>query len=311
MMMMMSSPKAPLQKNQNPNGTAVAKTPKACLFNLEQTYEARKKSDHEFMNWWLGTFLVGFVTLSFYWHYRYYRNIARRDSHFAKTHQFYTEVAETIHAMAKDQGNTAVNDSLSVMNQMLNSKETQKLVKPIHWWMVLGVSLFGGFVAGFIAALVGSVASHADPNLSVNNLASLLQIPLIVYNCIIMYKLMREHATLERWECSLLQKTKTMLQDLGVQKASEINYVPQCKPRNFWIHALLTVPTVFINWIYVDYRLINEPVKRFKQSNRVQHQVVQALKQVFNKNQQRANELHVQVPNEQPLPVSANEEPTV
>jgi hypothetical protein len=136
-------------------------------------------------------------------------------------------------------------------------------------------------------------------------------LPASIYQWVIISKLMKDHASLEKLECTLLQKTKTMLQDLGVQKATEINYAPQCKPRNFWIHFLLTVPTLCINWLFVDYQLITEPSKRFKETNRVQYQVIQALKQVFNKNQQHANELHVQAPSQQPLPVSANEEPTV
>ena len=311
MMMMMSAPNAPLQNRPNPNGTAVAKTPKACLFNLEETYESRKKSDHEFMNWWLGTLLLSLVTFGIYWQYRYYRNVARRDSHFAKTHQFYVGVAETIHAMAKDQGNTTVETDLRNITQLLNSKETQQLVKPLHWWMVLGIPMAVGFIAGMLVSFLGPVGfSSVDKTqlpLIMSGIQVVVCLPVWTYQCIIHSKLMKDHATLERFELACLQKTKTLLQDLGVQKATEINYVPQCKPRNFWIHALLTVPTVAINWWFVDYQLITEPSKRFKQVNRVQHQVIQALKQVFNKNQQHANELHVQAPSQQPLPVSANE----
>jgi len=314
-MMMMSAPKAPLQNRPNPNGTAVAKTPKAFLFNLEETYEARKKSDHEFMNWWLGTLLLSLVTFGIYWQYRYYRNVARRDTHFAKTHQFYVGVTETIHAMAKDQGNRTVDTDLRNMNQLLNSKETQKLVKPLHWWMVLGIPMTVGFIASMLISFLGPVGlSSLDKTqlpLIMSGIQVVVCLPVWIYQCIIHNKLMKDHASLEKLECILLQKTKTMLQDLGVQKATEINYVPQCKARNFWIHALLTVPTVAINWWFVDYQLITEPSKRFKEVNRVQYQVIQALKQVFNKNQQHANELHVQAPSQQPLPVSANEEPTI
>jgi hypothetical protein len=129
MMMMMTTPKAPLQNRPNPNGTAVAKTPKACLFNLEQTYEARKKSDHEFMNWWLGTFIVGLATQGQYWVYRYYRNIIRRDEHFARIFQFYHMAGETIHALAKEQGNVAVSNTLREFNQLLQNDKAKKLIK--------------------------------------------------------------------------------------------------------------------------------------------------------------------------------------
>ena len=314
-MMMMSSPNAPLQNRPNVSGTAVAKTPKACLFNLEETYEARKKSDHEFMNWWLGTLVVTPLTFFFYYQYRFYRNIARRDSHFAKTHQFYVGVAETIHAIAKDQGNRFVDTDLRNMNQLLNSKETLKLVKPIHWWLYLAVSIVVGVIAvtvsHFITPMIFSTVSEVDMMSYRSGIQMVLQLPVFIYAIMIYTSLMKNHATLEQFEVSCLKKTKSMLLDLGVQKATEINYAPQCKPRNFWIHVLLTVPTLTINWWFVDYQLITEPSKRFKEANKVQHQVIQALKQVFNKNQQRANELHVQAPSQQPLPVSANEEPTV
>jgi hypothetical protein len=231
------------------------------------------------MNWWLGTFLLSVVTFGIYAQYRFYRNIARRDSHFAKTHQFYTGVAETIHALAKDQGNTAVDTDLRNMNQLLNSEETQKLVKPLHWWMYLTVALVGAVIASavsfMLAPMLFSTASEVDMMSYHSGLQGVLQLPVSIYACIIMSSLMKDHASLERLECTMLQKTKTMLQDLGVEKAKEINYVPQCKARNFWIHFALTFVTLGINWLFVDYQLITEPVKRFKQSNRVQHQVVQ------------------------------------
>ncbi|MCS6267659.1 MAG: hypothetical protein H2174_08855 [Vampirovibrio sp.] len=227
MMMMMSAPNAPLQNRPNPNGTAVAKTPKACLFNLEETYESRKKSDHEFMNWWLGTLLVGPVSFFIYLQYRFYRNIARRDSHFAKTHQFYTEVTETIRAMTKEQGNTAVETDLRNMNQLLNNKETLKLVKPIHWWLYLAVAMVGGAIAGAISFIITpilfSTASAVDMASYGSGIQFVLQLPVFIYALIIMSSLMKNHATLERFEMACLQKTKTLLLDLGVEKAKMIN----------------------------------------------------------------------------------------
>jgi hypothetical protein len=313
--MMMSAPQAPLQNSANPNNAPVVKTPKACLFNLEQTYESRKKTDHEFMNWWLGTLVVTPVTFFYYAVYRFYRNIARRDSHFAKTHQFYTEVAETINAIAKDQGNRALDTDLRNLNQLLYNKEAQKLVKPIHWWLYLGVALVGGAVAGaisyFLAPLLFSAVDKETIALYSSGIQLVLQLPIIIYSIIILSSLMKNHASLERFESACLQKTRSMLLDLGVKEARDIHYEPQCKPRNFWLHFALSFVTLGLNWLYVDYQLITEPVKRFKEANRVQHQVVQALKQVFNKNLQHANKLRVRLASEQPFSASVNEEPTI
>jgi hypothetical protein len=314
--MMMSTPKAPLQTNRaNPNGTAVAKTPKACLFNLEETYETRKKTDHEFMNWWLGTLLIAPVTLFLYPQYRFYRNIARRDSHFAKTHQFYVGVAETIHAIAKDQGNTAVDTDLRNMNQLLNKPETKKLFKPIHWWLYLAIAFVGGGIAAGLSAVIAPMlfptANTEQVSVYISGISMVLQLPIMIYGIMIYTSLMKNHATLEQFEVSCLQKTKTMLLDLGFDKARTLAYEPQCKPRNFWIHFALTFVTFGLNWLYVDFRLITEPVKRFKEANKVQYEVLQGLKQIFNKNLQRANEVQGHLSTDQSRSVVSTEEPRV
>ena len=310
---MMSNPKAPLQNRPNPNGPAVAKTPKACLFNLEQTYEARKKTDHEFINWWLGTLLVTPVTFFIYYQYRFYRNIARRDSHFAKTYQFYTGVAETIHVMANDLNNTVVDTDLRHLNQLLNNHETHKLVKPIHWWLYLAVAFVGGGIAAGVSAVVAPMlfptANAEQVSVYISGISMVLQLPIMIYVIMIYTSLMKNHATLEQFEVSCLQKTKTMLLDLGFEKARTLAYEPQCKPRNFWVHFALSFVTLGLNWFYVDYQLVNEPVKRFKEANKVQYEVLQGLKQIFNKNLQHANTVQGHLSTEQSRSVVSTEEP--
>jgi hypothetical protein len=147
---------------------------------------------------------------------------------------------------------------------------------------------FSPIIATGIATLAGPTLSTIDPNLSVKNIDFLLTIPSIIYLCVIAYKLMREYATVERLEMALMKKIRTILADLGAEKTADLTYTPQCKARNFWVHLLLTLPTLYINWLYIDYRYITEPVKRFKEANKVQHYVLKNLKQVLNKNTNRA-----------------------
>ena len=53
-----------------------------------------------------------------------------------------------------------------------------------------------------------------------------------------------------------------------------------CRAPNFWLNLALTLPTLGLNWIYVDYRLTVEAQKRFAESARVQGAILQALKQL-------------------------------
>jgi hypothetical protein len=306
MMMMMTTPKAPLQNRPNQAGTGVAKTPKACLFNLEQTYEARKKTDHEFMNWWLGTFVVGLATQGQYLVYRYYRNMIRRDEHFTRISQFYSAVGETIHTLAKAEDNTSVNSTLRDFNQILQNEKAKKLIKPIVWWRLPVVSVIAyiilvvilySFILPSMALSLQGAKEHLNPAIFLSTLGFLpfliilYSIGTLVYKSFITYGLMNDYTTLEKWDMALLQKTKTMLSDLGLEKTSSISYTTHCKTRNFWIPFFLTIPTLGLIWLYVDYFLISEPAKRFKELPWIQFQILDGLKSVAQKNEDRTKAL--------------------
>ena len=68
-----------------------------------------------------------------------------------------------------------------------------------------------------------------------------------------------------------------------LQQALQIDSPPlaiSCQPPNLWLHLALTLPTLGLNWIYVDYRLTVEAQNRFAESARVQGAILQALKQL-------------------------------
>lgn len=69
----------------------------------------------------------------------------------------------------------------------------------------------------------------------------------------------------------------------NLQNALQIESPPlttNCQKLNLWLHLALTLPTLGLNWIYVDYRLTVEAQKRFAESARVQGAILQALKQL-------------------------------
>lgn len=277
-------------QGKQPNAT------KAVIIELNTIAEGRKKTDHVFLNWWLGTFVLSWVTLFLYSGYRYYRHIHRQDKHLARTKAFYTTLPDAIHALAKDMGTRMVDDSLREYNAVLLNKNTQTLFKPIHWWMPLTISLAASLFQHFgVPLLVGMAFPSADPNTTMlyNSVGQLaVAIPNLIYQLTVVKDLMQRVAKIEALQQNLLKKTRGMLADLGITNAKNIEYESQCKSRNFWLHLVLWVCTGGLGYFYTDYRIITDIEKRFTEEAKLEHQLVQALKQCYNKMQQHAKELH-------------------
>jgi hypothetical protein len=296
MMMMMTAPLDSTGNTLSPQRNNLAsQNAKKMLLNLSGIFQSRKKSDHQFINWWLGTFVLSLITGGLYYSYREIRIIARRDSHFAKTHQFYTQAAEVINSLAKECGNTIISTDLRNTHQLLNSKETKTLVKPIRWWVFLLLTMGYPFVVGIISGILAGGGAAVEQPEAPSLLPYIVQLgvmfPILIYYSIIYAGLMKDYAKFDALEADLVKKMKVMLLDLGVEQAKNITFEPQCKPRKFWLHWLLSIPTLCINWLYVDYQLVTEPLKRFKEANRAQYHIQQALAYIAKTNEERSTQL--------------------
>jgi hypothetical protein len=252
------------------------------LAKLEALYEARHETDHVFINWWVGTLLLGLPTLFMYPIYRFFRNIHRRDSHFKRTNEFNYVLNQTISLLTSKEAQTN-----STSRTMMDAS-TNQLAKPIHWWIPFGLCFLGLVFSEILPPLI---ASHFNPTLQGYALerfelitGNQLYLPFNIYLCIIMYGLLKDYAELERLDIQTLYNAKMMLLNSGNAALNNISYQPCCRfsagVKSAFKYIILTLPTLGLNWVYVDYRLTVEAQKRFAESARVQGEILQALKQL-------------------------------
>jgi hypothetical protein len=252
------------------------------LEQLEALYEARHKTDHVFINWWIGTLLLGLPTLFIYPIYRFFRNIHRRDAHFKRTAQFNHVLNQTISLLTSQESQT------NTTSPIIIDAFTNPLAKPLHWWIPFGLCLLGLVFSEILPPLI---ASHFNPTLQGYALerfefmvGTLLYFPFNIYQYSIMYGLLKDYAELERLDINSLYNAKMMLSSIGNETLNTINYQPCCRfsagAKSAFKYILSTILTLGLNWIYVDYRLTVEAQNRFAESARVQGAILQALQQL-------------------------------
>lgn len=252
------------------------------ITQLETLYEARHKTDHVFINWWVGTLLLGLPTLFLYPIYRLFRNIHRRDAHFKRTLQFNHVLNQTINLLTPQE--TIENTTTLTFP----NTSASPLAKPLHWWIPFGLCLLGLVFSEILPPLI---ASHFNSTLQGYALerfelltGHLLYLPFNIYLYSIMYGLMKDYAELERLDINSLYNAKMMLSSIENDVLNTINYQPCCRfsvgAKSAFKYIFLTILTLGLNWIYVDYRLTVEAQNRFAESARVQGAILQALKQL-------------------------------
>jgi hypothetical protein len=252
------------------------------IAQLEALYEARHKTDHVFINWWVGTLLLGLPTLFIYPIYRFFRNIHRRDTHFKRTLQFNDVLNQTINLFTTQEATSSSTSSSSI------NASASPLAKPLHWWIPFGLCFLGCVFSEILPSLI---ASHFNPTLQGYALerfelalSTLLYLPFNIYLYSIMYGILKDYAELERLDIQTLYNAKMMLSSIGNDALNTINYKPCCRfsagAKSVFKYTVLTILTLGLNWIYVDYRLTVEAQKRFTESARVQGAILQALKQL-------------------------------
>ena len=252
------------------------------ITQLEALYEARHKTDHVFINWWVGTLLLGLPTLFLYPIYRFFRNIHRRDAHFKRTIQFNQVLNQTINLLTPQE--TIENSTTPT----LPNTSASPLAKPLHWWIPFGLCLLGFIFSEILPSLI---ATRFNPTLQGYALerfefmvGTLLYFPFNIYQYSIMYGLLKDYAELEHLDIQSLYNAKMRLSSIGNDALNTINYKPCCRfsagAKSAFKYIISTILTLGLNWIYVDYRLTVEAQNRFVESARVQGAILQALKQL-------------------------------
>ena len=277
------------------------------ITKLEAIFNARHKTDYVFMNWWVGTFLMNIVTLGIYPTYRFIRRVHIRNQHIQRTRAFYKTLSQIIpllpQSAEKLTGQTA--ELLEDYDIRLESNEAVAMAKPLQWkplafayglMFVFGIVLYVVMIQLIITS--GSTGHHPDPSFMKNqmeaitpysNVINLINFPFGIYWYYLLKRSMEDYTHIDKWEASLLYYLQPLLRQLSNNdNRILLSFEPQCEKRNFWIFLLLLIPTLGINFLYLDYCCIHEAQRRFKESARVQYRILQAVKKLA---EQSANEV--------------------
>jgi hypothetical protein len=271
----------------------------ASLKKLEAIFNARHKTDHVFMNWWVGTFLMNIITLGIYPTYRFIRRVHIRNQHIQRTRAFYTTLSQIIpllpQSAEKLTGQTK--ELLEDYDIRLESNEAVAMAKPLHWKpLAFAYGLMFVFAIVFYIIIIqliitsGSTGHHPDPSFMKNqmeaitpysNIINLINFPFGIYWYYLLKRSMEDYTHIDKWEASLLYYLQPLLRQLSNNdNRISLPFEPQCEKRNFWIFLLLLIPTLGINYLYIDYCTIHEAQRRFKESARVQYRILQTVKKL-------------------------------
>ncbi|MCS6267656.1 MAG: hypothetical protein H2174_08840 [Vampirovibrio sp.] len=271
----------------------------ASLIKLEAIFNARHKTDHVFMNWWVGTFLMNIITLGIYPTYRFIRRVHIRNQHIQRTRAFYTTLSQIIpllpQSAEKLTGQTK--ELLEDYDIRLESNEAVAMAKPLHW-KPLAFAYGLMFVFGIVFYIImiqlimtsASAGHQPDPSFMKNQMASitpyshlinLINFPFGIYWYYLLKRSMEDYPHMDKWEASLTYYLQPLLRQLSNNdNRISLPFEPQCERRNFWIFLLLLIPTLGINYLYIDYCCIHEAQRRFKESARVQYRILQTVKKL-------------------------------
>jgi hypothetical protein len=274
---------------------------------IELEHIAEQK-EHRFINWWLGTFGLGLVTISVYLSYRSYKFIHAFDKHYEKTYQFYTQVPTVLAALAAESPNKAnhakLADSLQAYNLLLQNTATSKLFKPVKWGKqlmitngsgmalnVLGNMLTTGIVPGFTQGFIAANPTSGLPTETITSMGvmfaqfcnGLLALPLIIYGVMVCRTLVMRQSQVEQFEQSLLPRIQEMLGYLDVTEVKTLEYTPQTDHnRKFSFHVLLCIFTLGFGALYSNYLMMTELEKRYTEETALQYRLLKLFKDKFN-----------------------------
>ena len=262
---------------------------------LEALYEARHKTDHVFINWWVGTFILGVLTGGLYLIYRFMKSVHRKKKHIERISKFYEM---TIYIL-KEFTATTNPKFISEDSLTLSDIRTQyRTMKNSGWGMGLAVIILHCLLSAtcvFIGIIIYNAYPHPhDTNtFTITNLLGnllgciyalpfwIFLYPFEIFALFFLFRyLMKDYVLFDNMEEGLLKGITPIVKTLLKDEQWELSFTEQCQPRNFWLHLALTLPTLGLNWVYVDYRLTVEAQNRFAESARVQGAILQALKQL-------------------------------
>lgn len=208
---------------------------------LEQAVRSRAETDRTFMNWWLYTFLVSWLTLGIAGIYYFYRRMSRVDAFSRRKAAYYDALIEFTERRADSAGAAAG-------------------IRPI--------------TDGLRADLEQARRSSLKPIGAVLNFV-LTYVTLGIWSFVVYYKVNRAWDDRQRFEAAFDDKLSQAWLQLGLLRHPITFRVDQGKQRNFWLWFVLSVVTLGIGFIVWDYRLHTDPDRLYTEFHTVEDAVLQ------------------------------------
>ncbi len=257
--------------------------------------------------------LLCVVTL---WIFKYYTDLRRlrwRNRHVERSEQFLYLATRRTQELAQQLGHhSAINQAQALLTWLESSQEVrlalkakpnfiQKIVIPATVAAIaLGVIQIVCLVSGGVWQVLSQVHSAADlAHINSETLKQMMQPKGMMILVQVFLKLLGVFANIAYWVGTALA-CHSMMKDLPRLEAVKQEwlermipiwqqchlpthtlsaYTPQTKERSWWLHTLLCLPTLTLNfWMYMDYQFHVEPTRAFKASSELEHSVLDLLR---------------------------------
>lgn len=217
----------------------------------EQVYALRRaiadRQDHDLrlMNWWVDVFVLQPCTFGFYYFFREYKQLERRDKHFSRIQSYLENVISCLEKLGQRKG-LSLQYELQSLKGLLESPKAQKLFAPKQPLrsMVLSIVTFG------------------------------------IYALFVLRDELHDWADLQSLEAEFLQQLQSITQKLGLMPYA-LRFVKTAERRNFFLAILWSCLSFGIYGLFLDYKIHHEPELVFAESYKFEAELLTALEQTL------------------------------
>jgi Domain of unknown function (DUF4234) len=213
---------------------------------LDQAVRVRSETDRKFMNWWLYTFVVSWITLGIAGIYFFYRRMSRIDAFSQRKQAYYAALVDYTQQRAESSGAGATVAPIVSQLRADLANASQSAIKPI------GAGL--NFVLTIVTLGIWAIVVH--------------------------YKLNRAWDDRQRFEAYFDDRLSQAWMQLGLLRHPITFQVDQGKARNFWLWLIISIVTLGIWAIVWDYRLWTDPDRLYPQFHSVEDAFLQIARTV-------------------------------
>lgn len=224
------------------SGQAGAATAQSAA-RVEQAIRQRSDTDTKFLNWWLYTFLVSWITLGIAGIYFFYRRMSRLDAFSRRKLAYYQALVEYTEQRAAAAGLVGVRPITDQLRADVTAASANAL-KPIGAGLnfVLVIVTFG------------------------------------LWGIVVYYKVNRAWDDRQRFEAHFDEGLSLAWYQMGILRSPITFRVDEGKRRNFLVWALASLATLGLWAIVWDYRVWTDPDRLYPEFHVVEDAVLQIVR---------------------------------